>query len=120
MNQSQQLNKKDTGVAHWKAQRRSALVLIPLSLWLLYSLVHHIGAPYQQAYAWVANPMIAVLLIVFICAMFYHAKLGLQVIIEDYIADLSGRQAILRISNLLCWIAMLVGVVSILKIALNV
>jgi succinate dehydrogenase / fumarate reductase membrane anchor subunit len=120
MNHPQPPDKKYAGVAHWKAQRRSALVLIPLSLWLLYSLVHHIGAPYQQAYAWVANPLVAVLLIIFICAMFYHAKLGLQTIIEDYIADLSGRQAILRISNLLCWIAMLLGVVSILKIALNV
>ncbi|MCP4010678.1 MAG: succinate dehydrogenase, hydrophobic membrane anchor protein [Proteobacteria bacterium] len=120
MNYSEQEAKKESGVPHWKWQRRSALVLVPLSLWLLYSLVHHVGAPYQQAYEWVANPVVAVLLIVFVGAMFYHAKLGLQVIIEDYIADLSGRHAILKISNLLCWIAMLVGIVSILKIVLNV
>ena len=48
-----------------------------------------------------------------------NLQLGLQVIIEDYISDVSGRQSILRISNLLCWIAMLIGVLSILKIALN-
>jgi len=120
MNHSEQSFAKEPAVSHWKAQRRSAFVLIPLSLWLLYSLIHHVGAPYQQAYSWVANPLVAVLLIIFVCAMFFHAKLGLQVIIEDYISDISGQQAILRISNLLCWIAMLVGVVSILKIALHV
>lgn len=120
MKHSGQKNSNESGVAHWKWQRRTALVLVPLSLWLLFSLVRNIGAPYQQAYDWVANPVVAVLLIIFICALFFHAKLGLQVIIEDYIADLSGRQAILRISNLLSWIAMLLGVVSILKVALNV
>lgn len=120
MKHSDQNNKNESAVAHWKWQRRTAVALVPLSLWLLFSLVRHIGAPYQQAYEWVANPVVAVVLIIFISALFIHAKLGLQVIIEDYIADLSGQQAILKISNLLCWIAMLVGVVSILKITLNV
>lgn len=120
MKHSSQRPMDESAVAHWKWQRRTALVLVPLSLWLLFSLIRHIGASYQQAYDWVANPVVAVLLIIFISALFFHAKLGLQVIIEDYIADLSGRQAIIKISNLLCWIAMLVGVLSILKIVLNV
>ena len=109
----------EPAVGHWKWQRRSAIVLIPLTLWLLYSLIHHIGTSHAQAYAWVANPLVAALLILFTIMLFYHAKLGLQVIIEDYISDISGRQSILRISNLLCWIAMLIGVLSIIKIALN-
>ena len=120
MNHAQQDQNMEPGLPHWKWQRRSALVLVPLCLWLLFSLVHHVGAPYQQAYDWVKNPLVAVLLIVFVVSMFYHAKLGFQTIIEDYIADLSGRSAILKISNLLCWIGMLVGIMSILKIALNV
>jgi len=120
MNHTPQTPHNEAGVPHWKWQRRSALVLIPLTLWLLFSLVGNLGAPYQQAYDWVANPLIAILLIAFIVAMFYHTKLGLQVIIEDYIADLSGRMAILKISNLLCWIAMFTGIVSVLKVAMNV
>ena len=79
----------EPAVGHWKGQRRSALVLIPLTLWLLYSLIHHIGVAHEQAYAWVSNPLVALLLILFIIALFYHAKLGLQVIIEDYISDIS-------------------------------
>lgn len=109
----------EPGVGHWKWQRRSALVLVPLTLWLLFSLIHHIGADHATVYAWVANPLVALLLTIFVISLFYHAKLGLQVIIEDYISDISGRQSILRISNLLCWIAMLIGVLSIVKIALN-
>lgn len=110
--------KNEAGVPHWKWQRRSAIVLIPLTLWVLVSIVHHIGLDYAQTKAWVAHPVVALLLITFVCALFYHAKLGLQVIIEDYISKQSGRQSILRISNLICWIAMFVGFVSIFKIAL--
>jgi len=115
---SEQLT-KEPGVPHWKAQRRSALVLIPLSLWVLYSLINNIGASFEDARNWVATPVVAVFLAIFSVALFYHAKLGLQVIIEDYISDISGRQSLIRISNLVCWIAMLVAVASILRIAVQ-
>jgi len=120
MNTSQQAieAKEEAGVPHWKAQRRSALVLIPLSIWVLYSLIHQIGLDYDQARVWVAQPLVATLLIVFVSALFYHAKLGLQVIIEDYVSDVSGRLAFIKIFNLICWIAGLVAIASILRIAL--
>lgn len=89
------------------------MVLIPLTLWLIYSLIHHLGAPYETARQWVMQPLVAIGLAIFIIAMFYHAKLGLQVIIEDYIATLSSRNSILRISNLLCWLAMFAGLISV-------
>lgn len=108
----------EPGVPHWKWQRRSAIVLIPLSLWVLVSIIHHIGLDYAQTQAWLANPIVALLLLIFVSALFFHAKLGLQVIIEDYISDQSARQSILRISNLICWIAMFVGLASIIKIVL--
>jgi len=109
--------KAEAGAPHWKAQRRSALVLIPLTLWVLYSLIHQIGLDFDEARAWVSQPLVAVLLIIFVSALFYHSKLGLQVIIEDYISDISGRQAFIKIFNLICWIAGLVAVGSILRIA---
>lgn len=107
----------EAGAPHWKAQRRSALVLIPLSLWVLYSLIHQIGLDFDEARAWVSQPLVAVLLIIFVSALFYHAKLGLQVIIEDYVSDISGRMAFIKIFNLICWIAGLVAVASILRVA---
>lgn len=112
-------NSNHPGVPHWKAQRRSALVLIPLSLWVLYSLINNIGASFSDARDWVAHPVVAILLAIFSSALFFHAKLGLQVIIEDYVPDVSVRQSLIRISNLICWIAMLVAVGSILRIALR-
>ncbi len=111
--------RNEPGVPHWKAQRRSALILIPLSLWVLFSLVNHIGADFTQARDWVANPLVAVMLAIYASALFYHSKLGLQVIIEDYISDITGRQALIRISNMVCWIAGLVAVGSILRIAIQ-
>jgi succinate dehydrogenase / fumarate reductase membrane anchor subunit len=74
---------------------------------------------FDQARAWVAHPLVALLLIIFVSALFYHAKLGLQVIIEDYVSDISGRQAFIKIFNLICWMAGLVAIASILRIALG-
>lgn len=110
----------EAGVPHWKHQRRSAIILVPLTLWVVYSIIRNIGLSYTETQAWIANPVVAFLLIIFVSALFFHAKLGLQVIIEDYIADLSARQSILRISNFVCWVAIFVGVASILKIVVVV
>lgn len=73
------------GVAHWWAQRVTAAALVPLMLWFVVSLALNVGAGYEQARAWVADPFVAVLLVLLLGAGFYHAKLGLQVIIEDYV-----------------------------------
>lgn len=110
--------KNEPGVPHWKWQRYSAVVLIPLTLWILFSLIHHIGADYATATAWVAHPLVAFLLCVFIVTLFYHSKLGMQVIIEDYIADVSARNAVIKIVNLICLLAIILGVSSVIKIAL--
>ena len=106
------------GVPHWKWQRRSALVLIPFTLWMVVNIVHHIGLDYESTHAWLSHPLVAILMIIFMIALFYHAKLGMQVIIEDYISDVSTRQSIVRISNLICWLAMFVGLASLIKIVL--
>lgn len=116
---NQEKYQNESGVPHWKWQRRSALVLIPLVLWVLVSIVHHIGLDYDQTKTWLAHPVVAFLMIVFIASLFYHAKLGLQVIFEDYISDPSTLRSILSISNLVCWLAMFLGMASILKIVLG-
>ena len=54
------------GVPHWKRQRFSARILIPLTLWVLYSLIHHIGASYSEAVAWVRQPLVAMMLLIFL------------------------------------------------------
>jgi len=73
------------GVAHWWAQRLTAVALVPLCLWFVASVIGLIGAPYPVFVAWARNPIDAVLLVLLIVATFHHAQLGLQVVIEDYV-----------------------------------
>jgi len=73
------------GTSHWWSQRLTALALIPLCLWLVVVAVSYAGADYESAVAFVASPMVTIILLLLIGAMFYHAQLGLQVVVEDYV-----------------------------------
>lgn len=74
------------GTSHWWMQRVTAVALIPLSFWLIYFLGLSLTAPYQQTVDWLASPVNSVCIVAWIMAVFYHAALGLQVVIEDYVA----------------------------------
>ncbi|MDP3590071.1 MAG: succinate dehydrogenase, hydrophobic membrane anchor protein [Methylobacter sp.] len=80
------LGSAKSGTTHWWMQRVTAVALIPLSFWLIYFLGLSLTAPYQQTVAWLATPINSVCIVAWIIAVFYHAALGLQVVIEDYIA----------------------------------
>jgi len=80
------LGSAKTGTSHWWMQRVTAVALIPLSFWLITFLDLSIHAPYQQTVDWLASPLNTVCIVAWILAVFYHAALGLQVVIEDYVA----------------------------------
>ncbi|MCG6118044.1 MAG: succinate dehydrogenase, hydrophobic membrane anchor protein [Aquimonas sp.] len=73
------------GTSHWWAQRMTAIALVPLVVYVLYLLVSMAGADYASVRLTIAQPVNALLLILFIGTAFWHARLGLQVVIEDYI-----------------------------------
>jgi succinate dehydrogenase / fumarate reductase membrane anchor subunit len=73
------------GVAHWWAQRLTALALIPLGIWLVASLVCLAGADHAAIAQWLSSPFTLGALALTIFTAFYHAVLGLQVVIEDYV-----------------------------------
>lgn len=73
------------GLQHWWAQRVSAVALIPLTLWFVYSAVHLTGADQAVVKDWLSRPASAILMTLFVIATFYHLALGVQVVIEDYI-----------------------------------
>jgi succinate dehydrogenase / fumarate reductase membrane anchor subunit len=74
------------GTSPWWMQRVSAVLLIPLSFWLINFLGLCLTASYQQTADWLASPLNTVCIMMWIIAVFYHAALGLQVVIEDYVA----------------------------------
>ena len=73
------------GLHHWWVQRISAVALIPLTIWFVASIVGLVGADHAAVSAWLANPVVAVLMALLVSAAIYHAQLGMQVVYEDYI-----------------------------------
>lgn len=73
------------GLQHWWTQRVTAVALIPLTLWFGIAIVLVPRANYRTIVDWISSPWNTVLLIATIIAVFYHAIMGLQVIIEDYV-----------------------------------
>jgi len=85
LNRVRGLGSAKSGTHHFWMQRVTALALVPLMLWLAWSMARLGALDYNTARAWVGSPVTSVLLISTLLALFYHAKLGLQVVIEDYI-----------------------------------
>ncbi|MDH3659408.1 MAG: succinate dehydrogenase, hydrophobic membrane anchor protein [Alphaproteobacteria bacterium] len=73
------------GLGHWTMQRLTAIANVVLIAWFLISAMSLAGADYQETRAWLASPISAGLMLLLIASAFYHAKLGLQVVIEDYV-----------------------------------
>jgi succinate dehydrogenase / fumarate reductase membrane anchor subunit len=73
------------GTAHWWVQRLTAIVLVPLGLWVAYAAVALAGADLATFKAWLAAPGNLLLMVLFVGAMFHHMQLGLQVVVEDYV-----------------------------------
>lgn len=79
------LGSAKAGTHHWWMQRLTAVALVPLSLWFVAFIVALATAGHGTVVEWIRSPVVTVLLLLFIVAVFHHAQLGLQVIIEDYV-----------------------------------
>ncbi|MDC0148401.1 succinate dehydrogenase, hydrophobic membrane anchor protein [Alphaproteobacteria bacterium] len=73
------------GTHQFWMQRVTALANIPLTLFLVAALVVHAGADYQTMIAFLGNPFVGVVMLLLVVSVIYHMRLGLQVVIEDYI-----------------------------------
>ncbi len=73
------------GTGHWWHQRVSAVALLALVVWFVVSLLMLTGADWATASGWLSNKVNAGLMLLLIVFLFYHLKLGLQVVIEDYV-----------------------------------
>jgi succinate dehydrogenase / fumarate reductase, membrane anchor subunit len=107
------------GVEHWWRQRLTALALVPLGLWFVTSILAHIGADYEETLAWLGTPIPAILMILLIGATFYHAALGIQVVIEDYIHQEWVKLGLLVAVRFGCFLLAVAGIFAILRIALG-
>ena len=105
------------GAGHWWSQRVSAVGLLLLAPWFLFSLIGLGDLSYAHVVAWVASPFNTVLLSLLVLAVTYHAQLGLQVVVEDYVASKGTRLITMLIINFGLLLLGLLGVFSVLRIA---
>ncbi|MEM7467747.1 MAG: succinate dehydrogenase, hydrophobic membrane anchor protein [Pseudomonadota bacterium] len=106
------------GTHHWWWQRLTAIALVPLSIWFVCGLLDVLDSSYSEATAWVAKPHVTVLLLVFVAALFYHMKLGMQVVIEDYLHVEWMKISALIALKFACALGAIAAIVAILKISL--
>ncbi|MGH7248658.1 MAG: succinate dehydrogenase, hydrophobic membrane anchor protein [Pseudomonadota bacterium] len=105
------------GVEHWWRERVTAVALVPLTLWFVASLIAHSGSNYAVFVAWLKMPLTAFLMVLLLIGLFYHAALGLQVIIEDYVHS-AAKLPILVVVRLACFALGVAGILATFRIAL--
>lgn len=107
------------GVHHWRHQRLTAIALVPLALWFAISLLCKFNADHATVVAWIAAPHVTVLLLALSIGLFWHLKLGLQVVIEDYVHSPFHQIVAQVLLRAFAGLGALLAVVSILKISLG-
>jgi succinate dehydrogenase / fumarate reductase membrane anchor subunit len=107
------------GVHHWYAQRASAILLIFLVGWLVYAMFRLAGTGHAEAVEFISSPINAAFLIVLLVTLFYHAMLGLQVVIEDYVHQAVAEVVLLLLTRAGAYIGMAIGIIYVLKLAIG-
>ena len=113
------LGSSRSGVGHWWAQQITAAALIVLVVWFVLTVLGLLHADYATARAAVAQPWNALLLITFVITLFWHAVLGLQVVIEDYVHTHWRAVCLLVAIRFLAVLGALASVLAVLRIALT-
>ena len=107
------------GTQHWIWQRLTAIALLPLSIWFLFALCTLESLEYEAVMAWLRDPLVSTLMLMFTLSLYYHGHLGMQVLIEDYAG--SGREKVagLVLLHFTSFFIALATVVAVLKIAVT-
>ena len=118
LSRARRLGSAKSGTGHFWWQRVTAVVLALLVPWLVGTLVSLVGADLARVHDVFSRPWNAILMALFVTALFWHAKLGLQVVIEDYIKNRAVELALLVLNILICVLGALASLYAIARIAL--
>jgi succinate dehydrogenase / fumarate reductase membrane anchor subunit len=108
-----------SGVHHWYAQRASAVFLIFLLGWFVFAIFQLNGADHATASRFIGQPANASILILLLVNLIYHAMLGLQVVIEDYVHHPLLESALHFITRAGSFFGIALGIIHVLKLALG-
>ncbi|HTN15249.1 MAG TPA: succinate dehydrogenase, hydrophobic membrane anchor protein [Sphingomonadaceae bacterium] len=113
------LGSSHEGSHHWLGQRYTAIGNLFLGVWLVASIILLPDLEMSTVTAWLTGPVPGTAMILLIVSTFYHARLGLQVVIEDYVHDDANRFAALAALNLVAIAGATFGIFCVLKVALG-
>ncbi len=116
---ARRLGSARAGLAEWKLQRLTAVALVPLGLWFVFAMLALSGEPYAEVRAFFASPFNATMTILTVIAAFQHARLGVRVIVEDYVHAPAARVAALVATDLLAFAFATSCIVAVLFAALG-
>jgi succinate dehydrogenase / fumarate reductase membrane anchor subunit len=104
------------GSGHWLAQRITAVALIPLGLWFVFSLATRADLSRRSWLEFMAAPWHAAALLLFLLVLLYHSHLGVQVVIDDYVHAGTRLRALRLLSGLAHIAAALLGLLAVFRI----
>ena len=107
------------GAGEWMQERLSSLILIPLTLWGLWSGWVLSGAGYDGALDWFRSPVNAIVLTATLLVSLWHMNMGAKVIVDDYIHKPASRMTLLGLIGLVCVVLAAAGVFFIVRLALG-
>ncbi|NLC60566.1 MAG: succinate dehydrogenase, hydrophobic membrane anchor protein [Gammaproteobacteria bacterium] len=118
LKKARNLGSAKSGTSHFWWQRATAVLLVPLVAWFVGTLVSLVGADLATVQETIARPWNAILFAAFILATFWHAKMGLQVVVEDYIHTGWLHLLLQLVVIFVCALAALASLYAIARIAL--
>ena len=107
------------GTHHWLIQRFTAIGNLVLMIWLLASIIMLPDMSYSTVSDWLAEPIPAAAMVLLIISIFWHARLGLQVLIEDYVHEAGTKFAALAALNLTAIAGSVFGIFCVVRLALG-
>lgn len=108
-----------SGSHHWLLQRFTAIANLGLVGWLVVSFALLPGFGFQSVHEWIVRPLSGIAIALLIVSTFWHARLGLQVLIEDYVHEAANKFACIAALNLACFGGAGFGLLSIIRLALG-
>lgn len=105
------------GTLHFWRQRLTAIANVPLVLFMVGLMVALVGAPYEDVRATLANPFVTLVVILFLVSVLYHMKLGMQIVIEDYVHGEGAKVALIALNTFFPLVVGVASIFALLKIA---
>jgi succinate dehydrogenase / fumarate reductase, membrane anchor subunit len=104
------------GLRHWWMQRITAIANIPLVAAAIWIVLLSLRTDYAGVINLVGDPCVGAILILFVANLFYHAALGLQVVIEDYVSGRTAKFLLLIFVKFSAVLIAMIGIVSVIVV----